>query len=199
MNEHVEKKLIALVSRSLRQYGVRAVRMDAIAREMNMSKRTLYKVYKTKDNLLNICLEAYADRMRNLFQITKMQPSGTIGLLEGIAKAFVDNLYKAESVFWCEVARCYRYIYDGIQSVWFGEMERVLLACQTERLVLPDLDVRKFLASFTTMLYQARVTECPSEMLHDSAYYMLRGVLTGPGLTRLGQCSVHDSSIIHHR
>ena len=69
MNEHVEKKLIALVSRSLRQYGVRAVRMDVIAREMNMSKRTLYKVYKTKDNLLNICLEAYADRMRNLFQI----------------------------------------------------------------------------------------------------------------------------------
>lgn len=36
MNEHVEKKLIALVSRSLRQYGVRAVRMDVIAREMNM-------------------------------------------------------------------------------------------------------------------------------------------------------------------
>ena len=199
MNEHVEKKLIALVSRSLRQYGVRAVRMDVIAREMNMSKRTLYKVYKTKDNLLNICLEAYADRMRNLFQIIRCNHPEPLAFWRELSKAFVENLYKAESVFWCEVARCYRYIYDAIQNVWFGEMERVLLACQTERLVLPDLDVRKFLASFTTMLYQARVTECPSEMLHDSAYYMLRGVLTGPGLIRLGQCSVHDSSIIHHQ
>lgn len=186
MNEHVEKKLIALVSRSLRQYGVRAVRMDVIAREMNMSKRTLYKVYKTKDNLLNICLEAYADRMRNLFQIIRCNHPEPLAFWRELSKAFVDNLYKAESVFWCEVARCYRYIYDGIQSVWFGEMERVLLACQTERLVLPDLDVRKFLASFTTMLYQARVTECPSEMLHDSAYIYVAWRIDRAGVDPIG-------------
>ena len=71
MDENARKRLIAFTSQSLRQSGIRAVRMDVVAREMSMSKRTLYKVYKTKDNLINACLEANIIRIENRFQIMK--------------------------------------------------------------------------------------------------------------------------------
>ena len=53
MDESTEKRIIAFTSQSLRQYGIRAVRMDDIARNMNISKRTIYQIYTTKDNLIN--------------------------------------------------------------------------------------------------------------------------------------------------
>ena len=54
MDESTEKRIIAFTSQSLRQYGIRAVRMDDIARNMNISKRTIYQIYTTKDNLTEV-------------------------------------------------------------------------------------------------------------------------------------------------
>ena len=48
MDESTEKRIIAFTSQSLRQYGIRAVRMDDIARNMNISKRTIYQIYTTE-------------------------------------------------------------------------------------------------------------------------------------------------------
>ena len=59
MNETVEKRIIAFTSQSLRQYGMRAVRMDDIAKQMNVSKKTIYQLYNTKDKLINIFVETY--------------------------------------------------------------------------------------------------------------------------------------------
>ena len=59
MNEYTEKRIVAFTSQSLRQYGIRAVRMNDIAKNMNISKRTIYQVYNTKNNLINTCLDAY--------------------------------------------------------------------------------------------------------------------------------------------
>lgn len=67
MNEYTEKRIVAFTSQSLRQYGIRAVRMNDIAKNMNISKRTIYQVYNTKNNLINTCLDAYLSRIENLF------------------------------------------------------------------------------------------------------------------------------------
>ena len=59
MNKNAEKRIIAFTSQSLKEYGIHAVRMDDIAQNMSMSKRTIYQTYITKDNLIYICLQSY--------------------------------------------------------------------------------------------------------------------------------------------
>lgn len=48
MNKNAEKRIIAFTSQSLKEYGIHAVRMDDIAQNMSMSKRTIYQTYITK-------------------------------------------------------------------------------------------------------------------------------------------------------
>lgn len=91
--------MIAFTSQALRQYGIRAVRMDDIARNMSISKRTIYQAYVAKDNLINICLKSYLDRMKELFQIIKYNHPEALEQLWETSKAYIENLYKVERIF----------------------------------------------------------------------------------------------------
>lgn len=99
---------------------------------MSMSKRTLYKVYKTKDNLINACLEAYIIRIENRFQIMKDSHPAPLTLVGEVSKAFVQALYKGERAFWVDITDGYRHIYDAICRIWSKELERNLFTCQAE-------------------------------------------------------------------
>lgn len=189
MNENTEKRIVAFTSQSLRQYGIRAVRMDDIAKNMNISKRTIYQVYATKDNLVNTCIESYLNRTENIFHIIRYNSPDILVCLWEISKAYIENLYRAESVFWLDVARYleYKYIYTAYNRIWTDQLRTVISACQKDNCVIPDLNVQTFLESFTTLLYNARVVECLPVMLHNSAYFMLKGIMTRQGLERFKQ------------
>ena len=62
-------------------------------------------------------------------------------------------------------------------------MVKDISACQQEVYVVTDIHM--FLESFTTLLYNARIAECPPIVLHKSAYFMLRGIMTSQGAERL--------------
>ncbi|WP_455584364.1 TetR/AcrR family transcriptional regulator [Bacteroides sp.] len=184
MNEITEKRLVVFTSQSLRQYGIRAVRMDDIAHNMAISKRTIYEIYASKDNLINTCLESYLNRIENLFHIIRYNSSESLICLWKIAKAYIENLYKAECAFWLDVEQCleYKYIYAAYNRIWSAELSRTIVACQEEKYIINNLNIQLFLESFTTLLYNARITGCLPTMLHCSAYYMLRGIMTNQGI-----------------
>lgn len=186
MDAEKRKRLIVFTSQQFKQKGIRAVRMDAIARDMNVSKRTIYEVYKTKDNLIDVCLSSYTDRTQNLFRIIGYSSAGTLPRLMGTSKAFVENLYKGENAFWHDVTSHYGYIYDAIREIWYAELARRVSDCQTEGLVMPGLDVDCFLGTFTSVLYSARMAGCPHGVLEDSALFMLRGAMTARGISEAG-------------
>ncbi|WP_229034253.1 TetR/AcrR family transcriptional regulator [Bacteroides salyersiae] len=71
MNKNAEKRIIAFTSQSLKEYGIHAVRMDDIARNMGMSKRTIYQNYTTKENLIYTCLQDYRSRIMDMFRVVR--------------------------------------------------------------------------------------------------------------------------------
>lgn len=184
MKENTEKKVIAFTSQVVSQYGIRAVRMDDIAQSMNVSKRTIYQTYATKDQLISACLECYLGRMRNLFPILEYNHPEVLDCLWEISKAYMENLYKAKRVFWSDVAQQlkYEYIYHSYNGIWSDQLAQTIVVCQREKYVLADLDVPMFVNTFTTLLYNGRVTGCSPAMLHNSAHFMLRGILTEEGM-----------------
>lgn len=186
MNENTEKKIIAFTSQSLREQGIRAVRMDDIARNMNMSKRTIYQAYTTKENLIYTCLQGYQARIINMFHIIKYDFPDIVEYFWAVSKAYIENLYKAKCVFWLDIS-CdsrYRYIYSSYNRIWSGELEEIILACQKEKLVMSDLRAKIFVESLTTLLYNARLAECMPSMLYRATYFILRGIMTESGVKR---------------
>ena len=103
MNENVEERIIAFTSQSLRQYGMRGVRMDDIAKQMNVSKKTIYQLYNTKDKLINICVETYLNRVENIFRIIRHDSPDILVCLWEVSKAYIENLYRANPPFWNDV------------------------------------------------------------------------------------------------
>ena len=186
MNENVEKRIIAFTSQSLRQYGMRAVRMDDIAKQMNVSKKTIYQLYNTKDKLINICVETYLNRVENIFRIIRHDSPDILVCLWEVSKAYIENLYRANPPFWNDVFRYseYKYIFTEYNSTWSSELENIISICQKEKYIIPDLDISAFLESFTTLLYNARFVECLPMMLRNSACFMLRGIMTANGIER---------------
>ncbi len=186
MNENTERRIVAFTLQSLRKHGIRAVRMNDIARNMNISKRTIYQVYTTKDNLISICLDAYINRIENLFHIIRYNSSDILMCLWKMSLAYIENLYKGGCAFWADVSRYieYKYIYTAYNRIWSDGLEQVISECQREKCVIPNLGVPTFLESFTTLLYNARIAECSPAVLHKSAYFMLRGIMTSRGAVR---------------
>lgn len=185
MDENTGKRIIAYTSQSLRQYGIRSVRMDTIAKDMKMSKRTIYQVYESKDNLINTCLASYSDRTGNLFQILRFGSPDSLAYLWEIAKAYAENLYKAKCVFWLELDRHYQYISVAIQRIWQKELGGAIHVCQQEGYIMADLNAETFLEAFTKLLYNARVTKCAPGILYSSTFFMLKGIMTMEGINRL--------------
>lgn len=185
MNDLIRKELIIFTSQSLKQYGFRAVRMDTIAHNMKISKRTLYEIYGTKDNLISNCFISYLDRTKNMFEITKYNASDPLKYLFDISKQYINNLYKAECVFWLDITKYYPHIYHSIQKIWTDELERSLLNCKNKLLIGPDIDIKSFLHSFVCLLYSARISNLPIEMSYKSAFYMMRGILTISGVMKM--------------
>lgn len=73
--------------------GIKAVRMDDIARQIGVSKRTLYELFGDKETLLKLCLYNYHEmRERQL----KQQIGRTANVIETILTAFDLVLAKSE-------------------------------------------------------------------------------------------------------
>ena len=165
---------------------MRGVRMDDIAKQMNVSKKTIYQLYNTKDKLINICVETYLNRVENIFRIIRHDSPDILVCLWEVSKAYIENLYRANPPFWNDVFRYseYKYIFTEYNSVWSSELENIISICQKEKYIIPDLDISAFLESFTTLLYNARFVECLPVMLRNSACFMLRGIMTANGIER---------------
>lgn len=185
MDGQMEKRLIVFASQYVRQYGIHAMRMDTIARGMNVSKRTLYKVYGSKDNFMRACLASYTDRVMNLFRLLRMETPEPQRYLWALTKAFIDNFYRAEPVFWREITECYPHIHETIRNLWTEELAEAIEECKRKRWVIMELDSQRYASSLYAMFYHGRMAGSAPQAVSHSAYFMWRGIMTIEGILRL--------------
>ncbi len=60
-------EILKTVRRLFAQYGIRNITMDEISRNLGISKKTLYKYYKNKGELVKRSVEAQIQEMQNRF------------------------------------------------------------------------------------------------------------------------------------
>lgn len=81
--QQLRPAILAEARRSFAQYGIRAVKMDDIARNLSISKRTVYELYATKEDLLCEVVEASQKEHNKQMELLVQQCDNTMDVLTG--------------------------------------------------------------------------------------------------------------------
>lgn len=86
-------EIVEAATRMFVEQGLKAVRMDDIARQIGVSKRTLYELFEDKEELVYCCMSHYKKR-QDAYYAEIVDRSQNI--LEGLLRIFVDAIDRAE-------------------------------------------------------------------------------------------------------
>lgn len=97
MTNHISQKerIIEQAKQMFVQQGIKAVRMDDIAQQLGVSKRTLYELFEDKEGLLYLALNRYVEE-REARQAELM--AGAENMLEALFRALSDVMDNSETV-----------------------------------------------------------------------------------------------------
>lgn len=95
--------------------GIRAVKMDDIARSLSISKRTLYELYDNKEILLFECLKKNKEIKDQEIMERLNQCSNVMDILLETYRMYVDEFRRMSPVFFSEISR-YPQVIDFIEK-----------------------------------------------------------------------------------
>ncbi len=123
---YILEKVLALFKR----YGTRSVTMDDIARELGMSKKTLYQEFADKDELINRVIDFDMEQSRVFLEEVQQSDSNAVQELFMVNRRMhsVRSLYSP--TFYFDLKRYYPEIYQR----WIEEKRSNMYNVITENL-----------------------------------------------------------------
>lgn len=207
----MEKQETDIFQTSLRlfiRYGIRGVNMDDVAREMAISKKTLYKYVSNKDDLVDRCCRFQFDIVSDAIDSARNKDLNAIDELFAIDETICGNLaaethphlvhqlerYHPKTFQWLEARRR-----EMIVDIAYRNLKRGV----DQGMYLPDTDL-ELVAHF----YYARAQVLSDEslfppdrfnindLMRAGLVYHIRGISTPEGLKRLNKY-LNDSIPTH--
>lgn len=182
------------------EQGIKAVRMDDIAQELSISKRTLYELFDDKEeliyqSLLHHSLEARERRAKQISNIDNPLEIMVICLRDMFDTAPTAGRIRRN------VKRFYPSVYtrleDGVQSKSMEDIKRWIASCKECGYFVEDINI-KFAAevlhhSVHGVLVNTFDEERPSrelmEMMSYSLLVFIRGLCTENGQKVMDRCT----------
>jgi len=108
--EDLREKVIQEAMEAFRIHGIKSIRMDDIANQLKMSKRTLYEIFEDKETLLKECilyhqqqsqknLEEVVSESRNVLEVILKCYKGSIEMYHRTNKKFIEEIKKYPKVY----------------------------------------------------------------------------------------------------
>ena len=189
---HLKTKIMETAMKAFRTQGVRKVRMDDIAEELSISKRTVYEIFGTKERLVYECVVKYKEDESSKLSELAAHCLNVMEILLIIYKRRIENTKRTNILFYLDLRRyssvmqllkernernrelCQRFIKRGIEEGYF----RPSLDAQLTSLVFDALG--RYLMD--NHLYERYSIE---EIYHNLVFVSLRGMCTEKGLAEL--------------
>ncbi len=126
------------------RYGVRSVKMDDIASELRMSKRTIYEHYADKDELLSVCLKAEMQQQQQAREEILESADNVIEGLFGVMNHVAESTREVNPNLLREVERFHPRVLEQVYGTFVRERnertERLIEKGIAEGLFLPSTD-----------------------------------------------------------
>ena len=189
---HLKTKIMETAMKAFRTQGVRKVRMDDIAEELSISKRTVYEIFGTKERLVYECVLKYKEDESSKLSELAAHCLNVMEILLIIYKRRIENTKRTNILFYLDLRRyssvmqllkernernrelCQRFIKRGIEEGYF----RPSLDAQLTSLVFDALG--RYLMD--NHLYERYSIE---EIYYNLVFVSLRGMCTEKGLAEL--------------
>jgi AcrR family transcriptional regulator len=94
--QQLKGRIMETALKAFTQQGIRAVKMDTIASELSISKRTLYEIYEDKEHLLFETIKNYDERKRQT--LTEYAQQDNHHVIDIILEAYRLKLKEIRSV-----------------------------------------------------------------------------------------------------
>lgn len=175
------------------RYGIKSVTMSDIARELGISKKTLYQFFENKQALIERTFEVYIREEVVLIEGLKLSARDAIDELLKIARYMIQMLRKASPVTMYDLEKYYRstwlavkrlhshHIYNYILDNIHRGMERGLYRIDLK----PELIARIYVANTSGQLEIPASTTNLEEMVREYTIYHIHGIATPKGIACL--------------
>ena len=87
------------------RYGIKRVTMDDIAKELGMSKKTIYQFYKEKDDLVNQLCEVEMKKQEKIFRNIEKQSQDPIHEIMLISNTISDMMHHINPIFFIDLQK----------------------------------------------------------------------------------------------
>ena len=190
--------IVAEATKMIISQGVRAVRMDDIASDLGMSKRTLYEMFGDKENLVEQCLTWYFHQTGEKYK-ARMDEAPNIILRFIVLLQDWDTIIETNMKLMDGIKKFYPQVYGRItkhkQEGRLDELKEQLQEGISQGFFLPDIDVDLAVSVFTDSVYGMVLNMEKFEERKISASqafkyivtYFFRGMSTEKGITLIDQ------------
>lgn len=172
-NELKREKYLNLLTQTFKVHGLRKYTMDSIAKELNITKATLYQYFKSKDEMVEIILERVIFQLRDFEKIAQNQNLSFeeryyqiielfAGVISDISNIFLEDLRNDYPKLWKDIQNFIEYtsevlflFYDsGKKAGVFKDINSAVLA-MTDRMFFNAIADVEFLNKNKLTLKQA--------------------------------------------
>ncbi len=193
----VRRRIIAEARRHFFAYGFRHVTMDDLAKELGMSKKTLYTHFARKADLLQaVFLDKFLSVEADLDRITSNLSSDFSGALHELLTTIQRHLDEVQPPFVRDVQRDAPEMFEVVQTRrrdlinrHFGKVMAEGRRCGIVRDDIPtELIVEIMLAAVQGIMNPKKITELelfPKEGFSAILRVILEGVITDTGRSKL--------------
>lgn len=202
-------KIIKIACELIMQYGIRSVTMDEIAAEAGISKRTLYEMFVSKEDLLEKLLEfLWTEHSHAVKNIIENTPSCIIGILNVLIyslKAHQNKYEPKREYFFNDLKKIYPNVAE--KSKQYNEGYLTFMAKHLEKGVKQKTvrnDLNLELAS-TLLIAQIEGLNSiksirqfhPNEIFSTLFLSFCRGISTEKGLMEIEQFVKENQMFLH--
>lgn len=176
-----------------RTYGIRAVTMDMLADKLGISKRTIYEVFKNKDELLHGVLKLMIAKQKELMKQILEESENVIEASFKILDTMIGHFKDMSPAFQLDIRRYHQEFMNKFRSgeeiPFYQDNIEIIKRGIKEGLFREDIDIEltnKCMAEVSKISYDKNsfsADEIPDkEILRNFYINYLRGISTPKGL-----------------
>lgn len=199
MEKSVEKtdlreRIVTTASRLFQAQGVKQVRMDDIARELSISKKTLYELFSDKEELLLEVVKVISMGFHKNIKEIICSSANVLEQIFMLYKRVIEHCREVNPLFFIDLMR-YPQVQAFFEQVHVQHADRIkewLMMGVKQGLLRDDVNYEVFLRQdgfqMDKLLINPEVRNYPPRVIYDSVVLvMLRGLATEKGLEIIKQ------------
>lgn len=204
--EEKKRELVLKASEVYMRYGIKSMTMDEMARQLGVSKKTLYQYVKDKNDLVQQCVLLQHEEEQQMIQEVVKSTDNAIEQMLQISRIIIDELRQIHPSIFFDLAK----YHPSVMKMMEGHKDEFVCGCIEENLIAgikqglyrKNLNPRVISSIYVGMIdlvMQGTIINDlnlrPDEIYSEMFRYHIRGIASEKGLEYLAELIKNDKSL----